>query len=703
MSGSTRHSLARRILQMAGGGFRARIRTRGTNSPVEALEARQLLSATAPLKVATTPVAPKAVKPTATAKAAPVALAPLGETFNLSSRPTATKTIYLDFNGHTTSGTPWNAAFTGGAAFTTPAFSLDADTANFSASELIQIQRTWQRVVEDFAPFDVNVTTADPGVANLINSGAGDTRWGIRVVIGGDNDQWLNMSAGGIAYLNSFGSSTDIPCFAFSIAQGNDEQVIVETISHEVGHTLGLDHDGATNSSLGYYQGQGTSPMSWGPIMGASFGIDITQWSKGEYSAANNLEDDLSIITTGNGFGYRVDDHGNTRFTASQLTGKKVGATRTVSGAGVIERNTDTDWFSFYTTGGAVNLAFTGDSLGSNLDISVTLYSPDGLEIMTVNPAASLNATLSVVLPAGRYEVMVDGVGFGNPAVNGYSDYGSLGQYFINGTIPDTSSGTTAGGTSVITGRVLSDANNDGLINGTDAGIRGVMVFIDLDGNGLFNAAVDKSALTDATGNFKFTGLRGGTYSVYQIVPSGWSQTSPATSGQSVFVADASSTANVFIRNVRSPVLTGFGATVNYSSTAAQPILLTTTGTVNDADSAAFAGGKLTVSLAANGNAADILGIRNQGNTAGQIGLFGSVVRYGGVVIGTVTGGTAGSSLVVTFNTSATQAAVRALIKNLTFKTAASNPSKVTRTISFHLTDGTGGSSALVTKQVKVI
>ncbi|QDT54536.1 Serine-aspartate repeat-containing protein F precursor [Caulifigura coniformis] len=703
MSGSTRHSLVRRILRMAGCTFPARARSRAANSPIETLENRQLLSATAPRKVATAPAAPASATTPVGSQSVPVALAPLGETFNLSSRPTATKTIYLDFNGHTTSGTPWNTVYTGGASFATPAFSLDADTANFSAAELIQIQRMWQRVVEDFAPFDVNVTTADPGVANLINSGAGDTRWGTRVVIGGDHNQWLNQFNGGIAFLDSFGSSTDIPCFVFSITQGNNEQVIAETISHEVGHTLGLNHDTTFSDPLGYFAGQGTSPMSWGPIMGSAYGLDVTQWSKGEYSNANNFEDDLSIITTRNGFGYRVDDHGNTRFTASQLTGKKVGATRTVAAAGVIERNTDTDWFSFYTTGGAVNLAFTGDSIAANLDISVTLYSPDGLEIMTINPALSLNATLSVVLPAGRYEVKIDGVGFGNPAVDGYSDYGSLGQYFINGTIPDTSSGTPTGGTSVISGRVVSDANNDGIINGTDAGIRGVMVYIDLDGNGVFNASVDKSALTDASGNFKFTGLRGGTYSVYQIVPSGWSQTSPVTSGQDVFVADATSTANVFIRNVRPPVLSGFGATVNYSSTAAQPILLTTSGTVNDVDSPAFNGGKLTIGLAANGNAADVLGVRNQGNAAGQIGVFGNVVRYGGKVIGTMTGGTAGSSLVITFNSSASQVAVRALIKNLTFKTAASNPSKATRTISFQMTDGFGGSSTRITKQVKVI
>ena len=37
--------------------------------------------------------------------------APLSETFKLHSRPSATKVIYLDFNGHTTSNTAWNTRF----------------------------------------------------------------------------------------------------------------------------------------------------------------------------------------------------------------------------------------------------------------------------------------------------------------------------------------------------------------------------------------------------------------------------------------------------------------------------------------------------------------------------------------------------------------------------------------------------------------
>ena len=41
-----------------------------------------------------------------------------------------------------------------------------------------------------------------------MKSGTGDTAWGVRAVIGGSYSDWFNESAGGVAYLNTFGSST---------------------------------------------------------------------------------------------------------------------------------------------------------------------------------------------------------------------------------------------------------------------------------------------------------------------------------------------------------------------------------------------------------------------------------------------------------------------------------------------------------------
>jgi VCBS repeat-containing protein len=118
--------------------------------------------------------------------------------------------------------------------------------------------------------------------------------------------------------------------------------------------------------------------------------------------------------------------------------------------------------------------------------------------------------------------------------------------------------------------------------------------------------------------------------------------------------------------------------------------------TVSDVDSTNFNTGTLTVSIPSGGDSAeDVLSIRNQGTGAGQIGVSGSNVTYGGVIIGTFTGGSSGSNLVITLNSSATPTAVTALVKNITYQNTDTNsPTTGARTVRFVLTDGDGGTSA---------
>jgi len=118
--------------------------------------------------------------------------------------------------------------------------------------------------------------------------------------------------------------------------------------------------------------------------------------------------------------------------------------------------------------------------------------------------------------------------------------------------------------------------------------------------------------------------------------------------------------------------------------------------TVSDVDSANFDTGTLTVSISAGGDSAeDVLSIRNQGTGAGQIGVSGSTITYGGATIGTFTGGSSGSNLAITLNSSATPTAVTALVQNVTYEnTDTSTPTTGARTVRFTLADGDGGTSA---------
>ncbi|MEJ7800681.1 MAG: hypothetical protein WKF60_09185 [Ilumatobacter sp.] len=131
-----------------------------------------------------------------------------------------------------------------------PPYSRDADSA-FSDSELQIVRDTWAVVAEDFAPWNVNVTTIDPGQDALRRWGNGDTQWGVRVVITKD---WKGCSCGGFAYLGSFDDSTDEPAFVFNTSFTG----VSEASSHEVGHTLLLNHDGLTTGTT-YYAGHSTS------------------------------------------------------------------------------------------------------------------------------------------------------------------------------------------------------------------------------------------------------------------------------------------------------------------------------------------------------------------------------------------------------------------------------------------------------------
>lgn len=305
------------------------------------------------------------------------------------------------------------------------------------------IQKVWRRVVEDFAAFDINITTD----RSVFDQADVDKR--LQVIITPTDD--AAPLYGGVALIGSFRENSPI-CWVFHLS----EYRCATTISHEVGHTMGLLHDGKTDGTE-YYGGHNNGyTHGWAPIMGAPFkGFydEVDSWSKGEYAGANRLEDDIAIIASiNNGFGRVEDDYTNV-INASNVD-LPFGSLVTKGGdlhrgAGVISRNTDVDLFVLSMNDGAVEITVSpldvgstgvdgADTQGANLAVDTRLFSVDGTEIAVGLPYGSVNlaSRLETTVTAGTYYLAVSGGGRGVDPFVGFSDYASLGEYTIAAKLP---------------------------------------------------------------------------------------------------------------------------------------------------------------------------------------------------------------------------------------------------------------------------
>jgi len=363
------------------------------------------------------------------AEGLPLGGVPLSDTFTLESKPGSNRTIYLDFDGGTVTGTAWNDSY--GATITAEPYSIDGTVSTaFSDAELTEIQKTWQTVAEDYAPYDVNVTLKDPGTAAIDRTSSSDLVYGTRALITNGGVVYNDCGCGGVAYVGVFNTTGSNhmyyqPAWVFSNGTTKNGKYIGEATSHEVGHNFGLNHDGTASS--GYYSGS----APWGPIMGASYSQPVSQWSKGEYPGANQFQDDVTQISTG--AAYRADED-------------TAGALPLGNGAaldGIVTKATDADSYSF-TAAGATTVTVENGSPFPDLDVQLRILDSNGAQVALVNPtttrvsavlASGMDASYSFTAPAGGagFTAEIRGGSQGTvPDAGAWSTYGSLGTYQVS-------------------------------------------------------------------------------------------------------------------------------------------------------------------------------------------------------------------------------------------------------------------------------
>jgi LPXTG-motif cell wall-anchored protein len=349
------------------------------------------------------------------------------------SRPGAPYTVYLDFDGATIRNTEWNRYYE------QDVFEL---APNAAATDAAYVYQVWARVAEDYAPFDVNVTTTDPGADALHKTSPDDGEYGMTAVVTDTTDIEPADGASGRAWAGGFGNAFLSPAMIFApVARDSNAPDVGNVVSHEVGHTFGLNHDGIGDDE--YYGDTQAEPASlWGPIMGAPWSAPLSQWSPGDYAGATRPgEDDLAEITaTGtvlqtfmvydgdqmwvdpyctdaadpndpqpgdsvfkqNGQGgcdpagdpltiefhyadraaHADDDHGDVLDEATALDT----AGGDFTARGVIGRSGERDVFTFATGGGPVTVAAEGASVGQDLDVRLELIDGAGELVAEADP-----------------------------------------------------------------------------------------------------------------------------------------------------------------------------------------------------------------------------------------------------------------------------------------------------------------------------
>jgi hypothetical protein len=248
----------------------------------------------------------------------------------LNSLPGAPAEIYLNFGGDSVS------SFLGYRNISIPAFDTDGDGAPLSQSEVDSITGIWQIVAENYAPYNINVTTVDPRTLSGYKGGVS------QIDIGG-NGSWTGGTYGGYSQVGGFGgSSASNPVRGFVFPDNLADGAVWytgEATSHESGHTMGLVHQSTysgTAETAEYSTGPGDNTA---PIMGDSYYVARGMWWYGtDNVSSTTYQNDMAVIAS-NGFPYRPLATGNTIATAAPLS---VSGNQ-VSASGVIESMSQVD------------------------------------------------------------------------------------------------------------------------------------------------------------------------------------------------------------------------------------------------------------------------------------------------------------------------------------------------------------------------
>ena len=279
-------------------------------------------------------------------------------------------------------------------------------------------------------------------------------------------------------------------------------KAISATISHEMGHYLGAFHQENSNSTLSLMDSGGL------PLALTRVGVGVD----GVFGTVDDIDIDFvkdryAIIE---GFTGRTDHAINMAYA---LATGMVGST--ITGIVYNDRNRN----ARQDTGdeGLANWTVFADINGNNVQ--------DAGDTSTLTLA---NGAYALAVPAGTFNIRAV------PKTNWVVTAPSTGVARVSG------GGTANFGFNVpsdlATGFKWLDINGDGIRDASEPGLAGVYIYLDLDGDQRPDLG-EPASITKADGSYSLTPPSRGTYSIREVVESGFIQTYPA-SGQHVVTFD---------------------------------------------------------------------------------------------------------------------------------------------------------------------
>jgi len=213
---------------------------------------------------------------------------PRAQTPLLNSYSPAQPTVYLVFDGAEVDGTIWNEQG-----------KILADPAGLSPSTITWIHHL---IAEHFTLFNLNVTT-DPAVYLRA-----PVQQRVKVIFTPSGTWYGNVS--GVSAIGSFVWGDDTPAWVFTGMLSNDPSFIANAAVHQIGHTLGLQHQSLYDSygiMITELSGGETNIFSsQAPLMGIPF-YKKAGWTNGHPSTGPQYvqNDTAAIAGAPNAIGYR--------------------------------------------------------------------------------------------------------------------------------------------------------------------------------------------------------------------------------------------------------------------------------------------------------------------------------------------------------------------------------------------------------------